>query len=239
MSKTRKGNRKSGADNYPTPVWPIERFLEEWPDLLEVGKKWLEPCIGDGVIVDVVNRFKGGVEWTACDIRDVRPALRKRGFAGELFIGDFFELDRFNPETHRKEFDVAILNPPFRLGMEFIKACLRMCHVTVLLQRINYCGSANRNGFFRKSTPDLYVIPDRISFTGDGQADSLEHAWHVWGPHPRVGVGEYRVLRTTSDDVRRVHRRRVVEARDEISRILDAIFFDHDHHDHHVAGDAA
>jgi hypothetical protein len=227
VSKTRRAKREGEFDNYPTPEWPIRRFLEEWPDLKEVGLRWVEPCAGDGAIIDVVNQYRQGVDWTAVDVRDTRPALRQCGVdPDQIRIGDFFEIYRVPKAgtVYQKPFDVAIFNPPFGLTMRFVQRCMELASVVVLLQRINYCGSADRNDFFRTCAPDKYVIPDRVSFTGDGRADGLEHSWHVWGPHPSVAVAEYRVLRTTPVEERRAGRRRVVRARDERHVALASLF---------------
>lgn len=236
MSKTRRGQRKTGADNYPTPEWAIKRFLEEWEDLHRVGPRWIEPCAGDGVIVDVVNHFRSGIDWTAVELRDTTPALHRVGLRpDQIRIGDFFALfpGRLPGKTHTalsralapdQPFDVAILNPPFRLTMAFILRCFEIARTVVVMQRVNYLGSEDRNEWFRANIPDLYVLPNRVSFTGDGKADGLEHAWHTWGPHPRVGVGELRLLKATPLEERKLSYRRIVVARDETAVTLDALF---------------
>lgn len=241
MTRTRRGKRRHGADNYPTPDWAVRRFLEEWPDLLHVGRRWLEPCAGDGVIIDVCNEFRKDIDWTAIEIRDCLPALLKTGTKrSQIHIGDFFR--RFGiepsngngksdpgriytfPAAKDRPYDVAIFNPPFRLTQQFILGCLQIARVVICMQRMNYCGTAERNAFFRPNVPDLYVIPDRVSFTGDGNADACEHAWHVWGPHPRVGIAEWRVLKTTPKDERKRSRARVIQARSDIVSTLDELF---------------
>lgn len=225
MSATRRGRRKSGADNFPTPEWTIERFLEEWDDLHTVGTRWLEPCAGDGVIIDVVNRVRPGIDWTACDIRDSTHGRLTRALGGKApTIGDFFELfKRYQAEGRR--FDVAIMNPPFRLTLEFILACLELADVVVCLQRMNYCGSEDRNEFFRANMPNLYVVPNRVSFTGDGNADAGEaHAWHVWGPDTAETHGLIRALAHTPKDARKSSYRRIVAARNDRDTTLDDLF---------------
>lgn len=218
MSSTRRnGSARSGGsyDNYPTPEWAIERFLEVWEDLEHVGSRWLEPCVGDGVIVEVVDRFKPGIDWRVCELRDTRRSLRDAGLEKhQITIDDFF--DAF-PEPaddgHVKPFDVAIFNPPFSLTMQFVERCLKISKVVVCLQRLTFCGSDERNDFFVSKMPDVYVIPNRVSYTGDGRADSVEQAWHVFGPHELTEVGEMRVLATTPADVRRADFARCIAAR--------------------------
>lgn len=231
MTRTRRGAETRGDANYPTPDWAIRRFLEEWPDLHTVGSKWIEPCAGDGVIVDVVNEFRSDIDWTVVEKRPTHTALRNIGLkSSQIWIGDFFNLypepdpclpGKTPPE---KPFDVAILNPAFYLTMPFIHRLLHYAKVLVVMQRVNFCGSTERNEWVRSNVPDLYMIPNRVSFTGTGRTDAIEHGWHVWGPHPNVGVGEYRILKDTPIDERNRSYRRIVRARDEVAITLDALF---------------
>lgn len=226
MSRTRQGRRTSGADNYPTPAWAVRRFLDEWAALHEVGTRWLDPCVGDGIIPATANVYREGIEWTLADIRDTSAALVRRELIRrpeDLHVGSFFDLPAFEPGDEPR-WDVAILNPPFRLALEFIERCLALCRYTVVLQRINYCGSEDRNAFFRGRMPDLDVIPNRISFTGTGKTDSVENAWHVWGPDSDDGIGIVRVLALTPLAERKEDRRRILAARDEVEVTLDALF---------------
>lgn len=226
MTATRRGRRSSGADNYPTPEWTIERFMEEWDDLHLVGNRWLEPCAGDGVIIDVVNRFRPGIDWTAVEIRESTRNRLEKATGKAPHVADFLGLEDW-AEPFRydgPQFDVAIMNPPFRLTMEFILRCLQLAKVVVCLQRMNYCGTGERNEFFRSNMPNLYVVPDRVSFTGDGNADACEHAWHVWGPDTAETHGLIRVLALTSKEARKSSRRRIVTARSDVHTFLDELF---------------
>ena len=226
MSATRRGRRTSGADNFPTPEWTIERFLEEWPDLHQVGTRWIDPCAGDGVLIDVVNRFRPGIDWTAVEIRESCRTRLEKATGKAPTIADFTGTeDPYLEFKHTGErFDVAIMNPPFRLTLEFILKCLDLAKVVICLQRMNYCGTGERNEFFRSNMPNLYVVPDRVSFTGDGNADACEHAWHVWESDVPEGEGLIRVLAVTSKESRKSSRRRIVTARNDIDTILDDLF---------------
>ena len=224
MSSTRKKKRDGSADNYPTPEWGIERFLEEWKDIHNVGKRWLEAGVGDGSILEVCDRFRPGIDWTTVDIRDTTPALLDLGLTLEqINIGSFFDLPLFDPESGNR-WDVVIMNPPFRLTMAFLLRAWALAPVVVLFQSINFSGSKNRNPIMIQNVPDLYLLPDRVSHTGDGQTDSVYSGWHVWGPHPKVTVGEYRILKHTPIEIRKRQRVRVVKARDELLVGLDALF---------------
>lgn len=224
MSATRRKKKDVDADNYPTETWAVDRFLEEWKDLLNVGPRWLEPAVGDGVLIDRVNNARSGIEWTACDIRDTSPALAKVGLApGDIHIGNFFELPEFQVDGNIR-YDVVMMNPPFYLTVDFVARCLRIAKVVIMFQSLNFSGSQDRNKWIRANTPDVYTLPDRTCHTGDGKSDSVYPAWHVWGPHPPVQVGEYRVLDHTPLAVRRRARARIVQARDEVALVLDSLF---------------
>ncbi len=69
--------------------------------------------------------------------------------------------------------------------MDFIEHSLGFSVWVVHLLRLNFFGSEKRNTFFQSNMPDVYVVPDRISFTGDGKADSIEYMFAVWGPERR------------------------------------------------------
>jgi hypothetical protein len=232
MSATRKGQRVGTIDNYPTPTWPIERFFEEF-ELPTTGKRWLEPSVGDGVICNVANRFVPGIEWTTCDIRDTRAALVKMGVRSEAFVGDFLSHPEFDPELIVDRFDVMITNPPFCLTAEFVKRGLAIADVLILLQRANYVGTAERNELFREETPDLYMVPNRIDFTGDGKSDNIENAWHVWTPDRVPGIGSFKLLRDTPKSDRVLARARVIKASEtaplrdpKIHNFMDSFFSD-------------
>ena len=108
-----------------------------------------------------------------------------------------------NARSSPEKFAVSISNPPFSLAQEFIEHSLAFAPWVIHLLRLNYLGSEKRNAFFRENMPDVYVVPDRISFTGDGKSDSIEYAWFVWRPLLARSSGELRVLATTPLEERR------------------------------------
>lgn len=224
MSSTRKKKRDGSADNYPTPEWATERFLEEWKDLSDVGPRWLEPSVGDGSILEVCDRFRPDIQWETCDIRDTTPKLRDLGLEPhQINVGSFFELPIFDPEGGRR-WDVIIMNPPFRLTLEFLIRAWLLAPVVILFQSINFGGSGGRNETLRVNVPDLYLVPDRVSHTGEGKTDSVYSGWHVWGPHPAVTAGEYRILKATTIEIRKRGRRRIVKARNELLVGIESLF---------------
>ncbi len=199
MSSTARGGKRSEADNYPTPSWCVRRLLE----IVTLPKEgnYLEPAAGDGAIVraaDSMDPGLGGVEppirWWLHELREeCRKDLDTLGY---VEIGDFLHDGHGGqPGT----FDVCITNPPFSLAMEFIRVCLPISDHAIFLLRLNFLGSEERSKFIRETMPDIYVLPNRPSFTG-GHTDSIEYAWFHWHKNSR---GIYKILASTPIEERR------------------------------------
>lgn len=190
MSSTARGSQRSEADNYPTPAWVTHRLLER---LKLPGGAWLESSAGEGGIIKAVNAVRKDVRWSACELRKkCRPALLKAGVK-DLNLCSFLDVLPHDFGTPA----VCINNPPFSMAMQFIEHSLKFAPWVIHLLRLNFLGTEKRNKFFQTTMPDVYVVPDRISFTGDGRADSIEYAWLVFGPKRGRRVGKIEVLNTT------------------------------------------
>jgi len=182
MSSTNRGSRRSPADFYPTPAWCVRRLLDE---VVLPGGGWVEPCAGDGAIVRAVSAVRDDVVWTCNEVRATCEEPL-RGLGATVRIG---ETQGWRPDERAA---VAITNPPFRLAMDMVAWSRRHADVAVLLLRLNFVATARRAPFMRAHPPDVYVLPNRPSFTGRG-TDSIEYAWFVWGQ----GGGRLRVLAPT------------------------------------------
>lgn len=185
MSATGRGAKRRDADYYPTPSATTLAILRA---VNLPGGRWLEPSAGSGAIIRAANSVRSDVQWTAIELRDeARPAIEAADASAEIATGvDFLSAGPW------PRFNVAILNPPFSDALAFIARCLDLADWIVCLQRINFLGSAGRNSFWRQHMPDVYLLPDRPSFT-DGGTDATEYAWFVWPPsgHNRsAGRGE-------------------------------------------------
>lgn len=171
MSSTKRGSSRASLDVYPTPAWCVQRLLER-VDL--PGEEWLDPCAGDGAIVRAVRACRHDVKWTAVEIReDCRHLLRREVPGDRVLIGDFLSLEL--PVAPR----VVIGDPPYSLATEFIQRSLDLADTVAFLLRLNYLASAKRAEDARTRAADVYVLPNRPSFTG-GKTDSCEYAWFVW-----------------------------------------------------------
>lgn len=189
MSATNRGADRARLDYYPTPSWAVRRFLEAAP--MPAGR-WVEPCAGDGAIIRAVSR--ADVEWTAIEIRrECRESLDASG-ATHVIIDDALHDGRRS--VTRPRFEVMLTNPPFTLAMEFIEWGFRAANIVAVLLRLNFLASVRRNEFMRRHPPDVFVLPDRPSFTGSG-TDSIEYAWFLWPSVRRRQHGRLAVLPAT------------------------------------------
>lgn len=190
MSATNRGGKRSEADFYPTPSWCVDRLLEA---VTLPGGRWLEPAAGDGAIIRAVNAQRNDVRWRVVEL-DSRFNKGLGQLVGKkaTTIGSFLELAPGGP------FDVAITNPPYSLAMPMIEHALAFeARFIVMLLRLNFLASGGRADFMRTHAPDVYVLPNRPSFSGSG-TDSIEYAWFVWHGRRRRPRGVVRVLAPTS-----------------------------------------
>ena len=201
MSATGRSDVRRGDDFYATPQWCVHRLLEALP--LHDGA-WLEPCAGDGAIIRAVRTSGADPTWTAYEIRpEAEPELRRLPGLGKLRCGSRGNFLVAVAERNRDEraFDVVLTNPPFSSAMEFIEACLPLASTVCMLLRLNFLASERRAAFMRATPPDVYVLPNRPSFTGGG-TDATEYCWAVWPPERQRSAGSLRVLSTTPTRVR-------------------------------------
>lgn len=178
VSATGRGKRGGGgADFFPTPRSVVERIIARLD--LPAGGHWLEPSAGDGAIIRAAQPRAAAI-WTAVELREECRA-RLTATVGHVIIGDFLSI------TLGRSFDVAILNPPFVQALRFVDRCLAIAGTVIALLRLNWLETQEREPFLRRHTPDVYVLPDRPSFTGDGATDATAYAWFVWpaGHHDR------------------------------------------------------
>lgn len=178
-------------DFYSTPRWCVTRLLESSIDL-PTGK-WLEPCVGSGPIVDTVNYHRDRIHWTINDIRDSASAGLRMSLHSDSMVDDVYNVDFLTQDIIQCDFDVAFTNPPYSQAEAFIRKSMEHAKHVVMLLRLNFLGSSRRASFLRENTPDIYVLPNRPSFTGHG-TDATEYAWFHWGPNT---AGRLNILHTT------------------------------------------
>lgn len=206
MSSTNRGGLRSEADDYSTPEWAVRRLLDVYRPPAGPGV-WLEPAAGEGNIIRVVNEILPSVRWLACELRSEchQHLVTATGDPRRVFITNFITNPPRIPEGKRIE--VIITNPPYRLAAEFIAQSFALAEEVVMLLRLNYLGSDHRAEFLRHYPPDVYVLPNRPSFKGNGKTDSPEYAWFVFRPCEKREVGELMILPSTPPEQRGLLRR--------------------------------
>jgi hypothetical protein len=182
--RNRKGKERREADFYPTPAFCTNALLAE----VKFSRMILDPAAGEGAILDAVS------DWDMAD--------------GSPFITLGLELDERRADIAAKKHrvycadaltdswpqcDAVITNPPYSLASEFVARAMGQAPSVpkAFLLPLGFLGSEGRVAMHRGYPSDLYVIPRRPSFTGDGQTDAEVYGWFVWSPR---GGGRWKVL---------------------------------------------
>lgn len=172
MTRGIRRKLRQPADGYPTPEWCTRRLMEN-ADFNGVGT-WLEPAVGDGAILRIVRAYHPNVVWHTCDIRPTPPLC-----SVSHFDGDYLKL----APCVTIKYDCIITNPPFSMAMEFIQASLPIANNVVMLLRLGFLESSNRNAWIRHNMPShIYVLPNRQGGTADGKTDVFTYGWFHWKP---------------------------------------------------------
>jgi hypothetical protein len=197
MSSTGRKEARRPHDFYATPRWCVSRLLEAVQ--IPAGA-WLEPCAGEGDIVSAVSKCRSDVIWDVFEVREeCRQALyglQEALSVRRVRIGDFLSANV------PKEYVATLMNPPFTYAKEFIDRAKSCSDWVVSLERLNFMGGEERSAWMRADMPDVYILPNRPSFTGSG-TDSIEYAWFVWGPDRGQRQGRIEVLPSTPIEERR------------------------------------
>ncbi len=138
MSSTGRGSIRVENDFYPTPVQTIQSIF----DRIHWGKveTFLEPCRGDGVILNMVP---DPIVKHSCEIMDGQ---------------DYFL-------TATPSVDLTLTNPPFSSALEFLSKAIDGSKTVVFLLRTNFLGSAKRMPYLSAHRPThLYQLSERPSF---------------------------------------------------------------------------
>lgn len=187
MTSKNRNKPSAALEPYYTPAWVVDQALQHVvPRICPIPARILEPGAGNGAFVRALRQRYYGSHITALDIVDTHVWPD----ATESIHADFltFELSRY---------DLAIGNPPFSLAQQFISRCLQCSSSTVMLLRQGFLSSAKRNPFWRLHAPsDIFILPDRPSFTQDGQGDSADYCFACWGRPADDGVARLHWLPT-------------------------------------------
>jgi len=181
------------SDVHYTPAWVTQLALDE--GLLgeaECHDTWLEPAAGNGAICRVLRAHYGagfpGPHLWAVEI-DPNQAAALSEVTTDFSIGNF--LGMYPQDVGFA--DLVVGNPPFSKALEFVQQGLAFAPRVLFLLRLGFLEGADRSEWMRDHVPDVFVIPDRISFYGS--SDNAAYAWFEWRREIRR-TGSVRILAT-------------------------------------------
>ena len=167
---------------YETEEWATEALLRRFP----VYRMWVwEPAAGNHKIADLLKR-KGANVWTS----DIATYGREHDETFNFLDGyASWQLITEKP-------DAIITNPPYGKGnreaVRFCELALERCDgIVAMLLTAKFDFGKTRFHLFRDNERFMAKINlvDRISWAGNGETGTEDHAWYVWGPKGAGRVG--------------------------------------------------
>lgn len=155
---------KTGSNNFQTPDWPLESFLNAIPEgdpIFESNALILDPCCGKGNIVKYLD--ENGYYSIGRDIE-----------TGYNFLTDPL------PEgtTH------IITNPPYSLKDQFLARCYEHKLPFALLLPITALEGVKRQKMYIEYGMQLLVLPKRVNYetpSGEGSGAWFHSDWFTDG----------------------------------------------------------
>lgn len=178
------------GDHYPTPRWAIDLIVPQLVQRYLTPERQLviEPACGDGAILEVLARE--GVQQLLAFELDATRAAAAAAFAGRVpsplsmvFCADALTESwrRWNVDPTQAAFVIG--NPPYSHALAFVQKAMAEVGPNVpiaMLLRLGFLESDERQAFHEQHPCDLYVLPNRPSFSGNGKTDGCAYAWFVW-----------------------------------------------------------
>jgi predicted RNA methylase len=176
----RASNFELVANNYyATEPWATHALLRRFP--MRGYNVW-EPAAGSHMMADVL-REEGAKVCTS----DIENYGREHSFLFDFIIGSM---------TPATRFDAIVTNPPYgkgnRQAVRFCELALERCSGNVaMLLTAKFDFGKTRHHLFRDNNRFMAKINlvDRISWAGNGETGTEDHAWYVWGPGNMNAVG--------------------------------------------------
>lgn len=160
---------------YETEEWVTHAVLRIFDSEIEGNTIW-EPSAGNHKIADVLKSY--GYEVITSDLVTHN---REHDFLFDFLDGD--------GEVHREGYHDIFTNPPYgagnRLAQKYVRNALKWCDgwiFMVLTAKFDF-GSTRRDMF--ADCPRFYgkiCLTDRVSWEGNGDGGTEDHAVYVWRP---------------------------------------------------------
>lgn len=172
MTVTASNFERRANDLYETEAWATEALLRRFP---VAGLTVWEPAAGNHAIARVLREHGASVVTSDIETYDNRHDA----------VVDFLE-KRFAYQNPRH--DAIITNPPYGRGnrdaVRFAQLSLERCKgMVALLLTAKFDFGKTRASLFRDNPRFMAKIAlvDRISWAGNGETGTEDHAWYVWG----------------------------------------------------------
>ena len=170
-------NERVEHDYYATNPKALTMLLEKY---ILNGKQFLEPCVGEGYLVEELKKHYDNIEVDSLDIVN-------RGYPNTI-VTDFL--------TYKtdKKYDVIVTNPPYSLAQQFIEKSMSLLSDNgqiAMFLKIQFLEGGKRKNFYEKFPPKyIYVFRNRMATWNNGQEINPEtgkkwsttmcHAWYIW-----------------------------------------------------------
>ena len=186
----RKPVARAENDFYETPFNNTRALIRQIGPALTPGTTIFEPCVGDGAIPMLINRYHTGLRWRT---NDINPDRRGRDESTVHTIGDARDAATW-PVV-----DVIVANPPFSDALVMLRHALN--HATKIVAfhlRISFWEPTGRPG--RPSPDDRGPFWDQLAAEGrmpsqqimlprrkfdpnKRGSDTVTTMWLVWCQH--------------------------------------------------------
>jgi len=173
MTVTASKYARAANELYQTEPWATEVLLRHFP---MSGLGVWEPAVGNHLMADVL-RDRGAIVMTS----DIAQYDRAHDRLFDFLTGDWLEAPGY--------FHAIITNPPYgkgnRLAVRFAELSLERCDgMVALLLTAKFDFGKTRRHLFQNNPRFMAKIAllDRISWAGNGETGTEDHAWYVWGP---------------------------------------------------------
>ncbi|MCB1516105.1 MAG: hypothetical protein KDJ19_00600 [Hyphomicrobiaceae bacterium] len=161
-------------DLYETEPWAVDALVRAVPDFGDAGARIWDPAAGNHAILDLF-RARGQVTLAS----DIETYDREHDF----------EADFLWPSPKSGGLWSVVTNPPYgksnRLAVAFVERALLVCpNWVAMLLTAKFDFGKTRTHLLRDE-PRFFgkvALLDRISWVGNGQTGTEDHAWFVWGP---------------------------------------------------------
>lgn len=146
---------------------------------------FVECCVGDGAISDVIHGRFPGSRVVTNDIDPKHPATHHMDAATPVC---WSILNRAHGRS-----DIVISNPPFNKAPDIVPMAYQYAELAVvMLLRLSFAEPCkNRSEFLLQYPPTQLIVAGqrRPNFRPDGKGDNVTTAWFIWDKRHTARIG--------------------------------------------------